>query len=238
VTVESDKRLSMLEHLEELRWRVFKAAAVVVAGAIAAYVFRNPIFEWLKAPFEEAFPGLELQTIKPTEQFASAMRIAAFGGFVLASPFVSWQLWAFVAPGLTKKERRWTIPIVAAMVVLFLAGVAFAYLVLPRGLLFLNSVLDVPVSPTVSEYLSFVLRFLLVFGLAFEYPVFMFAAGAVGLVSSKQLGQARRWAILTITVVAAAATPTGDPFTMLVLAVPLYLMYEITLLLIRFVLRK
>ncbi len=236
--IQDDQRLSMLAHLEELRWRLLKSALAVLAGAVVAYVLRDQIFDVLQRPMRQAFPGVELQTIKPTEQFAAAMRLAAFGGFILASPVVSWQVWAFISPGLTRRERKWAIPIVTAMVVLFLAGVTFAYLALPRGLAFLNSMLPVEVSATVSEYLAFVLRFLLVFGLAFEYPVFVFAAGAVGLVSSEQLAKGRRWAILAITIVSAAATPTGDPFTMLVLALPLYLMYEVTLLLIRYVLRK
>ncbi len=233
-----EKRMSMIGHLDELRWRLLKTAIALVLGSIVAWTFRGQMLDLLKAPYVDIFPGEDLQTITPTEQFGSAMRLAFFGGFLLASPVIMWQLWSFVAPGLTTKERRWAIPIVTALVALFLAGVGFAYLILPRSLLFLNSVLDAELSVTVSEYLSFVLRFLLVFGLAFEYPVFLFAAGAVGLVTSAQLAHVRRWAVLAISVVSAAATPTGDPFTMLVLAVPLYLMYEVTLLLIRYVLRK
>ncbi len=233
-----EKRMSMIGHLDELRWRLLKSAIALVLGAMIAWAFRGDILDLLKAPYINIFPGENLQTITPTEQFGSAMRLAFFGGFLLASPVVMWQLWGFVAPGLTSKERRWAIPIVTALVTLFLAGVGFAYLILPRSLLFLNSVLDAELALTVSEYLSFVVRFLLVFGLAFEYPVFLFAAGAVGLVTSAQLAHVRRWAVLGISIVAAAATPTGDPFTMLVLAVPLYLMYEITLLMIRYILRK
>lgn len=233
-----EKRMSMIGHLDELRWRLAKGSIALLIGAVVAWTWRNTMLDMLKAPYIGAFPGEELQTITPTEQFGSAMRLAFFGGFLLASPVVMWQVWGFISPGLTRKERRWAIPIVTALVTLFLAGVGFAYLILPRSLLFLNGVLDAELALTVSEYLSFVVRFLLVFGLAFEYPVFLFAAGAVGMVSSAQLAQVRRWAILAISVVAAGATPTGDPFTMLVLAVPLYLMYEVTLLLIRHILRK
>ena len=234
----AEKRMSMIGHLDELRWRLTKGALSLVVGATVAWFFRDQMLDWLVRPFLEAFPGEQLQAIKVTEQFGSAMRLAFFGGFILASPIVMWQTWGFVSPGLTHKERRWAIPIVGALVGLFLAGVGFAYLILPRSFLFLNQVLDTEIALTISEYVSFVVRFLMVFGLAFEYPVFLFAAGAIGLVTSAQLAQARRWTVLIISVVAAAATPTGDPFTMLVLAVPLYLMYEITLLLIRYVLRK
>jgi sec-independent protein translocase protein TatC len=233
-----EKRMSMLGHLDELRSRLVKGSVALMIGAIVAWTWRSQLLDLLRDPFLEAFPGETLQTITPTEQFGSAMRLAGFGGFLLASPVVMWQVWGFVSPGLTSKERRWAVPIVSALVTLFLAGVGFAYLILPRSLLFLNGVLNTDLSLTVSEYLSFVVRFLLVFGLAFEYPVFLFAAGAVGLVTSAQLSHVRRWAVLAISVVAAGATPTGDPFTMLLLAVPLYLMYEITLLLIKHILRK
>lgn len=235
----TQNRMSMLAHLDELRWRVVRAAAALVLGAIAGWFLRNELLDLLQAPFLEAFPGEELTTIKPTEQFASAMRLSFFGGFLLASPVIMWQVWGFVSPGLTAKERRWAIPIVVALVGLFLAGVFFAYLILPRSLLFLNNVItDAGLNLTISEYVSFVLRFLLVFGFAFEYPVFLFASGAVGLVTSEQLERGRRWAVLIITVVAAGATPTGDPFTMLFMAVPLYLMFEVTLLLIKYLLKK
>ena len=238
MTADQDERMSMLGHLEELRWRVAKGAAAIFLGAILAYFYRVAILDLLKAPFTDTFPGNDLRTIRPTEEFASAMRISFFGGFVVASPVVMWQTWAFVAPGLTGRERRWAIPTVSALVALFLGGVAFAYAILPRSLLFLNDILSVEAAWTVSEYLLFVVRFLVVFGLTFEFPLFLFAAGAVGLVRSEQLFAGRRWAILVITIVAAAATPTGDPFTMLYLAVPLYLMYEVTAWLIKYVLKK
>lgn len=236
--ISDDQRAPMLVHLEELRWRLVKAAASLVVGAIAAYVFRDWIFSWITQPYETAFPDAELITIRPAEAFSAAMRLALFGGFVLASVPITWQAWAFVSPGLTKKERKWVVPIVLSTVALFLLGVAFAYLILPRGLLFLQETLDVGQGTTVSEYLNFAIRFLMVFGISFEFPIALFLAGALGLVSSERLAKGRRWAVLVIAIIGAAATPTGDPFTMLFLAIPLYLLYEITLLAIRFILRK
>ncbi len=236
--IKQDGRAPLLEHLEELRWRLVKGSAALVGGAILAYLLRDPIFAWITRPFEVAFPDAELVTIRPAEAFSSAMRLALFGGFVFASVPITWQAWAFVSPALTKKERRWVVPIVAATVSLFLVGVGFAYYILPRGLLFLQDTLDVGQGTTVSEYLNFAIRFLLVFGLSFEFPVVLFTAGALGLVKSEQLARGRRWAVLVIAIIAAMATPTGDPFTMLFLSVPLYLLYEVTLLLIRYLLRK
>jgi sec-independent protein translocase protein TatC len=139
---------------------------------------------------------------------------------------------------LSKTERRWTIPIVGALVVLFVGGVLFAYWVLPRGLEFFASVLDVEFRLQITEYLKFVTLFLLVFGLSFEFPVFLYAAAAAGIISSEKLAGGRRWAVTIIVIVAAVVTPTGDPYTLLLLSVPLYLLYEITIWLIRWTLRK
>jgi sec-independent protein translocase protein TatC len=232
-------KLRFLEHLEELRWRLFRAFVALMLGGIVSYVFRDVVFDLLTQPFTDAFgEGAPIQTLKPTEAFSSALRIAMFGGFIIGSPVIMWQLWRFVAPGLRPVERKWAAPIVVALVVLFLGGVAFAYYLAPRGLQFLQAVLPVALGTTLSEYLSFILRFLLMFGVAFEFPVFLFAAAAMGVTSSQQLADGRRWAVVIIVIVGAAATPTGDPFTMFALAIPLYLLYEGTLLLIRFVLRK
>lgn len=238
--IEQEKKLGMLEHIDELRWRLFRSSLALVLGAIVSYVFRDFLYDILTRPFVQAFgEDVGLQTLKPTEAFSSALRMATFGGFVIGSPVITWQLWRFVAPGLRPVERKWALPIVTALVVLFLGGVAFAYYIAPRGLEFLQTVLDdVNLGTTLSEYLSFMLRFLLVFGLAFEFPVFLYAAAAMGLVTSKQLAENRRWAVLIMVIVGATATPTGDAVTMFALALPLYILYEGTLLLVRLTLRK
>jgi sec-independent protein translocase protein TatC len=244
----SDVRQPMMGHLKELRNRLGKSAVAVVVGAAIAYLIRDGfelggfavpgLWDLLVAPYEEVFPSNELTSIKVAEQFSVLLRIIVFGGFLIASPYLFAQAWGFVSPALSKKERRWTIPIVAALFSLFPAGVAFAYWLLPRVLELLGSFLEVDVQTTVSDYVGFFLRFVFIFGLTFEFPVFLFAAGAAGIVTSAQLVQARRWAVLIIVIVAAAVTPTGDAYTLFFLAGPLYALYEITLLLIRFVLRK
>jgi sec-independent protein translocase protein TatC len=140
---------------------------------------------------------------------------------------------------LTGRERKWAFPIVAALVVLFVTGVVFGYMVLPRGLEFLLGIFaNVENNLLIGEYYSFVLRFLLAFGAAFLYPVFLFATAAAGIVSAEQLARGRRWAVILVVVGSALITPTGDILTLLVLAGPLYLMYEITYWLVRLVLRK
>lgn len=235
----SDSPQSILAHLEELRWRLIKIFVAVVAGAVLAFFFADQLREVLEAPFYEAVPDNEFQGLKVGEEWGVLMRIALFGGVFLASPVILYQLWAFINPALTGKERKWAFPIVAALVVLFVGGVLFGYAVLPRGLEFLLNIFEnVENNLLIGEYYSFVLRFLLAFGVAFLYPVFLFAAAAAGIFDSAQLSRGRRWAVILVVTGAAVITPTGDALTLLVLAVPLYLMYEITLWLVKLVLKK
>jgi len=237
--VIEDKPQSILAHLEELRWRVVKIFIAVLVGGAIALIFSDQLRVILEAPFHAAAPENELQTLAATEQWGVLMRIGLFGGVILASPVVLYQLWAFIQPALTSKERNWAWPIVSALVVLFVGGVVFGYLTLPRGLEFLLQIFpDVETNLRLGDYYSFTLRFLLAFGLAFLFPVFLFAAAAAGIITSKQLARGRRWAILIIVIGAALITPSGDAFSLLVLSVPLYLMYEVTYWLVRLVLRK
>lgn len=233
-------RQPILEHLEELRWRLVKSAAALAIGAVVAFFFRDWLFELLETPYRRAIDDSDaLAQFQVTEGFSVAMRLALFGGLLLASPVLLYQIWAFVNPALTTRERKWTVPIVAALAVLFTGGVVFGYVILPRGLEFLLGIQG-GLEPIigVGSYISLTLRFLLVFGLAFEFPVFLFAAAAAGLLSSAQLKQGRRWAVLIIVVVGAVVTPTGDPLTLLALSLPLYLLYEVTIWLVKLILRK
>lgn len=235
----SDRPQSILAHLNELRWRVLKSGVAIIAGAVVAFFFVDQIREVLQEPFHTADPTAALQVFAVVEQWGVLMRIALFGGLVVASPVVFYQLWAFVAPALTNRERRWAIPIVAALVVLFVGGVVFAYWVLPRGLEFLLGIFpDIDNDLRMADYYSFVFRFLMAFGIAFTFPVFLFAAAAVGVVSSEQLARGRRFAVLIVVIVAALITPTGDALTLFALSVPLYLMYEVTYWLVRLGLKK
>jgi sec-independent protein translocase protein TatC len=237
--VIEDKPQSILAHLEELRWRVVKIFIAIVVGGLVALLLHDQLRVILEAPFHEAAPENDLQTLAATEQWGVLMRIALFGGIFLASPVVLYQIWAFIQPALTKKERNWALPIVGALVVLFVSGVVVGYLTLPRGLEFLLEIFpDVEANLRLGDYYSFTLRFLFAFGLAFLFPVFLFAAAAAGVITSQQLGRWRRWAVLIIVIGAALITPSGDAFTLIALSVPLYLMYEATYWLVRLVLRK
>jgi sec-independent protein translocase protein TatC len=237
--VIEDKPQSILAHLEELRWRVVKIFIAIVVGGLVALLLHDQLRVILEAPFHEAAPENDLQTLAATEQWGVLMRIALFGGIFLAGPVVLYQIWAFIQPALTKKERNWALPIVGALVVLFVSGVVVGYLTLPRGLEFLLEIFpDVEANLRLGDYYSFTLRFLFAFGLAFLFPVFLFAAAAAGVITSQQLGRWRRWAVLIIVIGAALITPSGDASTLIALSVPLYLMYEATYWLVRLVLRK
>ncbi|HSM02860.1 MAG TPA: twin-arginine translocase subunit TatC [Acidimicrobiia bacterium] len=230
----------LTSHLEELRNRLIKASIAVVAGAIVAFVFRHWIFDLIVAPYEDIAAGNDLVFFRPTEAFSLFMRLSLFGGFVIASPVVIWQVWAFIAPALTKREKRVVVPIVMVLVILFLAGLAVGYWSLGRGLEFLIDFGGDDLDPVIggNDYLSFAMRFLLVFGLSFEFPVFLYAAAAVGAVTWRRLASGRRWAVLLIVTVGAVITPSGDPLTLLLLSIPLYLLYEATIWIVRFTLRR
>jgi len=232
--------MPLISHLQEFRSRLVKAVIAVVLGTAIAFVFNEEILDLLAKPYQIAVPDGQLAFFRPTEAFATVMRLSLFGGVILASPVILYQLWRFVAPALSPKEKRWAYPITAVFVSLFLAGVLVGYLALERGLGFLLEFGGDALTPIIGAdfYLKFATRFILAFGLAFEFPVFLFAAAAAGAVSSQVLRSNRRWALLIILIAAAVITPSGDPMTLMLLSVPLYILYELTILAIRFVLRK
>ena len=237
--MSTDNPQSILTHLEELRWRIFKIFIAVLVGGVVAFILADALTEILERPFYTAAPDSELQSLAVAEKWGVLMRVGLFGGLILASPVVIYQLWAFINPALTTRERKWAVPVVGSLVILFAAGVLFGYWTLPRGLEFLLGIFPgVQTDLQIGAYYSFVLRFIFAFGLAFLYPVFLFAAAAAGVVTSEQLARARRWAVLIVVIGAALITPSGDAFTLLVLSVPLYLMYEITYWLVRLLLKK
>ncbi len=165
---EEARRQPILEHLNELRWRLVKSAVALTVGAVVAFFFRDWLFDLLESPYRLAIDNTDaLAQFQVTEGFSVAMRLALFGGTLLASPVLLYQIWAFVNPALTPRERKWTVPMVTALAVLFGGGVVFGYIILPRGLEFLLGIQS-GLEPIigVSSYISLALRFLLVFGLA------------------------------------------------------------------------
>jgi sec-independent protein translocase protein TatC len=237
--VSEDQPQPILAHLAELRKRIIKVALALAITCIVALVFASPLTEILELPYREAAPGNSFQSLEAGEEFGVLMRVAFFGGILLASPVILYQIWAFVSPALTRKEKKWVVPIVSAFVVLFTGGVLFGYWLLPRALQVLLGIFpDVENNLRIGPYYSFVLRLLLAFGVTFQFPVFLFAMAAAGVIDSRALGRGRRWAVLVITIAAAAITPTGDVLTLAAMVVPLYLLYELTIWIIKLVLRR
>ncbi len=232
--------MPFMDHLRELRDRLIKAAVAVAVMTVLSFFFYDRLLELLTAPYKVAVPDGQLAFFKPTGAFSLAMSISLWGGVILSSPVILYQLWRFVAPALTPKEKRWAVPLTAVFVVLFLAGIVVGYYALYRGLSFLFEFGGESLTPVIeaNNYLKFTMRFLLAFGVSFEFPVFLFAAAAFGAVNSRQLRDVRRWAVVIILVVAAVITPTGDPVTLMMLSVPMYLLYEAAILAIRLLLKR
>lgn len=233
-------QMSFLDHLGELRSRLMKAGAAVVVASIASFFFHEWILDLLARPFEQALDDGRLAVFRPTEAFSLVMRLSLFGGIVLASPVLLYQVWRFVSPALSKREKKWVIPLMGILTILFASGVVLGYWALTRGLKFLLTFGGDSLEPIIGadNYLGFAMRFILAFGIAFEFPVFLFAAAAAGIIGSPRLRSGRRWAVLIILLAAALITPSGDPLTLMLLSVPLYAMFEITILAIRFILKK
>jgi sec-independent protein translocase protein TatC len=237
--LSEDKPQPILAHLDELRKRIIRVGIALAIGSIIGLVFANPLTDILEEPYRQAAPGNTFQALEAGEEFGVLMRVAFFGGAILASPVILYQIWAFISPALNKNERKWVIPLVTSFVLLFVGGVLFGYWLLPRALEVLLGIFpDVENNLRIGPYYSFVLRLLLAFGVVFQFPVFLYATAAVGAVSSRQLASGRRWAVLVITIAAAAITPTGDPITLAAMAVPLYLLYEATIWVIKLTLRR
>lgn len=237
----NEAAMSIGGHLVELRDRVIKISAAVLIASVVAFIFHRDILALLTVPYEKAVPnGDGLSFFRPTEAFAVSMRLSLFGGLVLSSPVIIYQLWRFVSPALTKQERRYVIPLSLVLAFLFASGISLGYWSLERGLGFLFDFGGDSLTPVIQaeSYLSFAMRFIFVFGFAFEFPVFMFAAAAAGIVTSRALRDNRRWAVTAIVVIGAVVTPSGDPLTLLLLSAPLYVLYEITIIAIRLILKK
>jgi len=235
--------MPFLDHLEELRWRTLWSLLAVTICAIAGFllVTRLDVLGILVAPIEPFLMGTKLKYLSPTEPFFITLKLAVAVGLVLASPIVVYQIWSFLAPALLPSEKRVIVPALYMGLVLFSLGVVMAYmLVLPVTLKFTMSFQteSLEQSIVIGEYLSFVTRLLLAFGIVFELPVVVLILSALGLVTPQFLASKRRHAIAMITVASALLTP-GDVITLtIMMMVPLMLLYELSIVLSRLVARK
>jgi sec-independent protein translocase protein TatC len=234
ILADRDKELSLMQHLGELRGRLMVASFAVLIATAAAFFFAKDIILALEAP---AHLGKPLQLISPTEGFTTYMRVSLFAGIALAMPVILYEIYAYVDPALRPNERRFLLTLGPFVLALFIGGMAFCYfLLLPNAINFLftfgSDVFEA--APRASEYISFVTTFILGVGLVFEMPVIIFAVTRIGLVSRSWLAKQRRYVVLFVFIAGAIITPTPDPFNQTLVAVPMYLLFELGLLLSRF----
>ncbi len=227
--------MSLLEHLEELRKRLVHSVIYVVISFFVAYGFHERIAAFMIEPITHALAAHHMDTrlgyLNPVDPFNFYLKIALFGGLILASPFVLYQLWLFIAPGLYQRERRYVVPFMFATVGLFLGGAYFGYrFVFPGALEFLIG-FGAQFKPlvTIEEYEGLFFTVILGLGLIFELPILVFFLALFGIVNSKFLIQNIRYAILIIFIIAAIITPTPDVLTMCVFAAPMLVLYCISI---------
>lgn len=221
---ERQKMMSFLEHLEELRGRLAKSILALLIASAACFFFARPILIFLLEPMGE-YPVI---APRPTTSIGIFMRIALIAGVVLATPVIAYQLLMFITPGLTRSERRSLYWIIPGVTISFLGGAAFAYFVmLPAAIPFLLGFLADVVQPTwmVDEYIPFVLSLVFWVGISFETPLLAYFLARLGILTSQQLISGWRIAIIGIAILAAAITPTPDPFNMMLVMVPLLGLY-------------
>jgi sec-independent protein translocase protein TatC len=236
---EGEVRLSFLEHLRDLRKRIVRALLGVAVGMAVVGGFVERIFHLLMQPVLDSLPEKQraLHYTSYIEPLMVYLKVALYGGLFLAVPWVLWQLWLFVAPGLYKREKRVVVPFLVSGTALFYAGAAFCYfLIMPAAFPAMASIAnDASLAPvlTMSAQLSLVLGMLLGFGIVFEVPVVIAFLAMVGLVDWRWLAKYRRIAIVVNVTLAAIITPTGDPLNLAFMAVPLVLFYEIGIVLAR-----
>jgi sec-independent protein translocase protein TatC len=237
-----DATMTLTEHLGELRQRIIRASLAVLVGMIAILAFYDPVLDFLLAPYERLcgkdadFCGLaaeggvpSLIITDPVEGLSTRIRIAMYGGLLIALPVIMWQIWRFVVPALKSNEKRYAIPFIVSSVVLFLLGCLLAYLTLEKALEFLISWAgeDVEALFQVSKYIRLVTLMAFAFGVGFQFPVLLVFLQLVGVITPQQLIRAWRYAIVGIVVLAAVITPSGDPISLAALAGPMLVLYFI-----------
>lgn len=235
-----ERRMTIVEHLEELRRVLMISVGAWVVATIVAFVFNGFVLGIILRPLKlilhnaHSIVSTAIFT-SPTEGLTVPIKIAAIVGLILALPVIAWQLWSFVSPGLRPVERKFAGPFSLSAIVLFGCGAAFAYFVMPIGLNFLANFLgsNAIYFPDIDQYLSFFLLLVVIFGVTFELPVVIVLLGMLGIVSSNWL-VARRRAIWVIIILAALiVTPGADPFTPTALFVPLIALFEASILVLR-----
>lgn len=226
--------MTFWEHLDELRRRIWYVLLAAIVAAVACFCFKELLFTVVMYPKPE---GMKLINVELTQQFLTHMRVALWGGLLVVSPYILYQLFAFVAPGLYTTERRLALRAVGGGYLLFLAGVALNYFVIfPFTVRFLGSYQvsdDVANTITLSSYISVLGVMSLLMGAVFELPVLCWLLAKIGVLKADFMKKYRRHAIVAILIIGAIITPTGDPFTLSLVSIPIYLLWELSILIVK-----
>ena len=234
-----DDAMTLTQHLAELRTRIVRTMLAVVLGVLLIMTFYDHVLNFLLRPYHElckskpvGFCDATLYTLGPLEGLTTRLSVSTYGGIILALPVILWQIWRFVVPALHAKEKRYAIPFVFSSVLLFMLGAAIAYFTLEKSLEFLIawSGTDVRATFQVSKYISLVGLMVAAFGIGFEFPVLLVFLQIVGVLTPQILMKQWRYAIMIIFIIAAVITPSGDPYSMLALAIPMSIFYLLSIL--------
>jgi sec-independent protein translocase protein TatC len=234
--VGDDGRMALADHFRELRARLLRAITVLVLAIIVALLFYDQIFDFVTSPYTDAKtqlnPNVESKLISSDigGPLMIQLKLCTFVAIGATSPYWLWQIWAFILPGLNPRERKWSWVFICVASPLFLAGMALGFYILPKGLAVLIGFTQTGVENLVDvgRYVGFLTQMLLVFGVAFEIPLFVVMLNLVGVLPGRVLGRYRPWIVLGTFVFAAIATPSTDPFSMLFLAVPMLVLFGIS----------
>ena len=235
--------MTLMEHLAELRSRIVKCFLGIALGASVMWFVYVPVFRWMFDVLQRnCVEGRDCAIIQtdPLQGLSTRMTFAGYGGIALAMPILLYQLWRFITPGLYPRERRLALPFVLCGVVLFVLGAALALMTLPKALDFLISIGGGTFNQfyTPDRYVNLVVKMMVAFGVGFEFPILLVFLQLAGLLTPQMLARYRRWAVVGITVLVAVLTPSGDPISLAALAVPMYLFYEISIVIGRITARR
>lgn len=230
--------MTLLEHLDELRTRLVKVAIAVVLGTAVGYAYFPALLDLLIEPYCSVVEGLSdtrdcnLIILRPLEAFSVRIKVSMLVGTFLGGPVIFWQLWRFIVPGLTDRERRLSAPFVFLSQVLFGIGISFAWFVLPNALGVLTSLGGPRIVPnlTAAEYISFILTTSVAFGVVFLLPIVLTFLALLGVLTAAAMRTARPYAVVGVAILSALITPTTDPVTMLLMMAPMVVFYEISIL--------
>jgi sec-independent protein translocase protein TatC len=230
--------MSVVDHLRELRDRVVWSLIAIAVGAVICFIFFEPIIRLMIEPYRDATAtalkpnGNDLVFTQPLEAFMTRIKVAAYGGFVIASPVVFFHLWRFITPGLNPKEKKYAIPFVVSSVILFIGGSGVAVLTFPKALNFLLGVGGNDIDPllTAGSYLTLVFLMIIAFGFSFEFPIVMMFLLLARIITTQQLRKIRKFTFLGLVIFAAVITPSQDPISLFAMSIPMYILYEAAIL--------